>query len=48
MSSVRRPINIKIKRVVHRIGQPYFYVVWDFIIEGRTHPQGSNFPFSMS
>jgi len=45
---LRNPIEMRVKHVVHRAGEKFFYIVWNYYIGGRKHPQGSNFPFSMS
>lgn len=45
----RKPeIKIKLKRVTHRKDEPYFYIVWEFYVDGRLYTRGSHFPFSMS
>ena len=44
----RDPIWITIKPPKHDRGSPYFYIVWEFIIDGKKYYRGANFPFSMS
>jgi len=41
-------IKVKIKRLVFHKGDPFFYIVWDYYVEGKKYFRGSNFPFSMS
>ena len=41
-------IKIEVKRVMRQEGDPYFYIVWSYYIEGKKHYRGSHFPFSMS
>jgi hypothetical protein len=45
----RKPgIKIKLKKVVQRKDEPYFYIVWEFYVDGRLYTRGTQFPFSMS
>jgi len=46
---LKKKIIIKVKRVVHRKGDPYFYILWKLLLDGKKFNQhGANFPFSMS
>ena len=41
-------IRIIMEKPEFRKGDPYFYLAWRFVIDGRKYFKGAQFPFSLS
>ena len=41
-------VKIKLRKIKYRKDDPYFYIVWEFYVDGKLYTRGSHFPFSTS
>ena len=50
MKGLPKKIEVKIKKVVHREGDPFLFILWKFLIDGKPQRRDyeTHFPFSMS
>ena len=50
MRGLPKKIEVKIKKLVHREGDPFFFILWKYLINGRPQKRDyvTHFPFSMS